>query len=77
MNYAMAKSGVDVASGFLEDCNVHGRQVEWEHYWRDKLEVLRALTYLGFMINLHKCKILMDNILILGLNSTYLALLWG
>lgn len=68
MNHAMAQSGVKGASAFLDDCNVRGRQANWEQCWRDTLAVLRTLSALGFMVNLRKCKFLTNNAAILGLD---------
>ena len=37
VNAAMAASGVEAASAFLDDCNVRGKQVAWEKCWADTM----------------------------------------
>ena len=70
MNYAMARSGVDTASAFRDDCNVRGQKCRWRVCWEDTPKVLRTLTKLGFMVNLRKCKFLTADASILGLDLT-------
>ena len=67
MNAVIAASGVNGASVFLDDCNIKGLQSKWEKCWKDTLQVLKTLASFGFMVNLRKCKFLMDKVAMLGL----------
>ena len=76
MNAAMSAFGVDIASTFLHNCNVKGQQPAWRRCWEDTPQVLQTLAEFSFMTNLHKCKFLVNNTAILGLelNDVGLAL---
>ena len=66
MNAAMSASSVDTVSAFLDDCNVKGQQSAWSKCWEYTLQVLKTLAEFGFMVDLHKCKFLTDNVVVLG-----------
>ena len=68
MFMVLASSGVEAANAFIDDCNVRGSLEHWQGCWEDTLQLLRTLARFGFMINLRKCKFLVTNAPILGLD---------
>ena len=49
---------------YLDDLSPHG--MTWQEVWEDTLRTLRILTEEGIMINVRKCKFLVDRYALLG-----------
>lgn len=66
--------GLEGTDGFLDDITVRGEH--WTCTWQRTLTALRKLIQAGFVVNLRKCKFLVEQFMLLGhrLTSNYMQL---